>query len=154
MTVRRELDVNSSSHIRRSTFIAVSAALAVVLVATACSSSKKSSANAGGSTPQTTANTSTAVTTTGGGGSASSSGTLVHVKNFAFNPKDLSVSVGTKVTWEFDDSTSHNVTASDNSFSSDDLNSGAKFSFTFNKAGTYSYMCTIHPQMKATVVVK
>jgi plastocyanin len=127
------------------------ALLAVALLATACSSSTKaSSAGNGGATTSAAAGP----TTSSGGGSSTSGGTLVHVKNFAFDPSTVTVSVGTRVTWEFDDSISHNVTSSDNSFSSNDLNNGAKFSFTFSKAGTYSYMCSIHPRMKATVVVK
>jgi plastocyanin len=138
-------------------FVGLIALLAVALVTTACSSSKKTSANAGnggstttGTTPATTGGGAT----TSAGGGAASAGTLVHVKNFAFAPATVNVSVGTKVTWQFDDSVSHNVTASDNSFTSNDLNGGATFSFTFNKAGTYNYICSIHPRMKASVVVK
>ena len=73
------------------------------------------------------------------------------VKNFAFSPKSLSVAVGTKVTWTFDDDVLHNVTASDSSFKSADLSSGKTYSYTFNKAGTYNYICTIHQYMTGTV---
>ena len=143
--------------VNRPMFVGLVALLAVALVTTACSSSKKTSANAGNggstTTATTPATTGGGATTTAGGGGASA-GTLVHVKNFAFDPTTVNVSVGTKVTWQFDDSISHNVTASDNSFTSNDLNGGATFSFTFNKAGTYNYICSIHPRMKASVVVK
>lgn len=96
----------------------------------------------------------------GGGTKTSSSpatsatGNTVDVKNFSFNPSSLSVSKGTKVTWKFDDSAAHNVTASDSSFKSTDLSSGGSYSFTFNTAGTYSYICTIHQYMKGTITVK
>lgn len=142
--------------VSRSMFTGLIALLAIATVTTACSSSKKSAANGANTTTSTT---STAPTTSAGGGattsgSSTSGGTLVHVQGFAFNPQTVSVAVGSKVTWQFDDTVSHNVTASDQSFKSNDLNGGATFSFTFNKAGTYNYMCTIHPQMKASVVVK
>ena len=88
----------------------------------------------------------------GGGGGAS--GNAVDVKNFSFNPSSLSVAKGTKVTWTFDDAAKHNVTDSKNAFKSSDLSGGGTYSFTFNTAGTYSYICTIHPYMKGTVTVK
>ena len=91
-----------------------------------------------------------AVSSTGGG----ASGNAVDVKNFSFNPASLSVSKGTKVTWTFDDGAKHNVTDSKNTFKSTDLSGGATYSFTFNTAGTYSYICSIHPYMKGTVTVK
>jgi len=49
---------------------------------------------------------------------------------------------------------SHNVIADDGSFKSPDLSSGKTFSFTFEKTGTYTYSCHIHPTMKGTVVVQ
>lgn len=145
--------MKSASLVRRSSLGGLAAVLSVTLLATACSSSKKSSATGnGGSTTQ--ASTPAGAGTTSTTASSTSAGTLVHVKNFAFDPSTVTVSVGSAVTWEFDDSISHNVTASNNAFSSNDLNSGQKFTFTFNKAGTYNYMCSIHPRMKATVIVK
>jgi plastocyanin len=108
---------------------ALAALLAVVLVASACSSSKKSSAS-------------------------SSSPNTVNVKNFSFQPGSLTVPVGTKVTWKFDDSAQHALKANDSSFTSNPLSSGQTYSFTFSKAGTYSYICSIHTYMKGTVVVQ
>jgi len=87
----------------------------------------------------------------GGGGAT---GNAVDVKNFSFNPSSLTVSKGTKVTWTFDDSAKHNVTDSKNTFKSSDLSGGGKYSFTFTNAGTYSYICSIHPYMKGTITVK
>ena len=113
----------------------VAVLVAVVALSAACSSSTK---------------------TSGGGGTSASTGgsNAVAVKNFSFEPQKLSVPVGTKVTWTFDDSAKHNVTASDQSFKSTDLSSGATYSFTFNKAGTYNYICTIHQYMTGSVTVK
>ncbi len=76
----------------------------------------------------------------------------VSIKNFSFG-QPLTVPVGTTVTWKNEDSMTHTVTATDNSFDSGDLEQGATFSFTFTKAGTYSYVCQLHPNMKGTVTV-
>lgn len=97
-----------------------------------------------------------------GGGSGASSGSsssvatgnTIDVKNFAFTPADLTVPVGTTVTWKFEDSAQHTVKADDNSFSSAPLNNGQTFQYTFKKAGSYHYICTIHQYMMGTITVK
>jgi plastocyanin len=83
---------------------------------------------------------------------ASSSGNSVSIRNFSFSPNSLTVKVGTKVTWTNHDSVTHTVTANQGAFNSPAL-PGNSFSFTFTKAGTYSYHCMIHPSMMATIVV-
>lgn len=77
----------------------------------------------------------------------------VSIANMAFSPSTITVKKGTAVTWTNNDSTTHNVTAGNNGFSSGSLAPGKTFSFTFDKAGSFSYTCTIHPSMKGTVVV-
>jgi len=71
----------------------------------------------------------------------------VEVKNFAFTAGNLSVPVGSTVTWKFDDSVKHNVTVADGpeGFSSNWLTGGASFSKTLAKAGTYTFFCELHP---------
>ena len=49
--------------------------------------------------------------------------------------------------------TAHTVQASDMSFVSKDLNQGQTYSYTFTKAGSYSYICGIHQYMSATITV-
>ncbi len=71
----------------------------------------------------------------------------------AFNPDNYTVKAGTTVTWFNDDSTSHTVTSTTGAFNSDNIASGATYSHTFSQAGTYSYYCAIHPNMKGMVVV-
>jgi plastocyanin len=78
----------------------------------------------------------------------------VTIKGFAFDPAQQQVPVGTTVTWTNQDSANHTVTADDGSFDSGQLAQGATFSQTFAKAGTYTYHCSNHPNMKATIVVK
>jgi plastocyanin len=77
----------------------------------------------------------------------------VTIKGFAFDPTPLDVKVGDTVTWTNQDGATHTVTAADGSFTSEDLDQGATFSHEFDAAGTVDYVCSIHPGMKATVVV-
>jgi len=77
----------------------------------------------------------------------------VAIQNFAFSPATTTVKAGTTVTWTNRDQDAHTVTASKGPFRSKTLNPGDTFSFTFTTAGTFEYLCTIHPFMTATVVV-
>lgn len=77
----------------------------------------------------------------------------VSIKNMAFTPASLSVAAGATVTWTNSDSTMHTVTADDNSFNSGNIAVGATYSRVFNSAGTFSYHCTLHPEMTGKVVV-
>jgi plastocyanin len=82
-------------------------------------------------------------------------GDAVAIKNFAFSPAALKVKVGTTVTWTNQDTDAHTVTSagSGGPLHSAALNTHATYSYTFTKPGTYSYLCTIHPFMTATVEV-
>ncbi len=77
----------------------------------------------------------------------------VKIVDFAFDPPTLTVPVGTKVTW-MNTGVQHTVLSLDGVFSSKILDRGDTFSFTFDKAGTFKYMCGLHPDMKATIVVQ
>ena len=96
----------------------------------------------------------------GGGGTGTTAapaagGATVEISGFAFSPASITVKVGDSVTWTNKDSAPHTVTAADGSFDSGSLAQNASFSFTFQKAGTYTYRCTIHPTMPtATVIVQ
>jgi plastocyanin len=78
----------------------------------------------------------------------------VEIKDFAFRPAAIEVSVGTTVTWENYDQIAHTVTGDNGEFQSGRLDGGKSFSFTFDKAGTFTYHCEFHPGMTGTVVVK
>jgi plastocyanin len=78
----------------------------------------------------------------------------VKIDNFSFGPATLTVAPGTTVTWINRDDIPHTVVSTDSVFKSKVLDTDEKFSFTFTKAGTYPYFCSIHPKMTATVVVK
>jgi plastocyanin len=78
---------------------------------------------------------------------------VVAITDFAFSPASLDIGIGTTVTWTNEDSTQHTATAGDGSFDSGALAQGDTFSHTFDTAGTYDYICKIHPNMKATITV-
>jgi plastocyanin len=78
----------------------------------------------------------------------------VRIDNFSFGPADLTVSVGTTVIWTNHDDIPHTVVSTDKVFKSKVLDTDEKFSFTFSKAGTYPYFCSIHPKMTGKVVVQ
>jgi hypothetical protein len=78
---------------------------------------------------------------------------LVSISGFSFQPPTLEIGAGATVRWENQDPTAHTVTSSDGAFDSGRLSSGDSFEFTFDAAGTYDYICAIHPTMQGTVVV-
>jgi len=80
----------------------------------------------------------------------------VTIDDFAFGPATVTVARGTTVTWTNQDDDPHTVVSTDDPklFKSAALDTGDSFSFTFDKAGTYKYFCTIHPRMQGTVIVR
>jgi len=80
----------------------------------------------------------------------------VKIDNFSFTPAVLTVSVGTTVTWTNREDIPHTVVSSDDpkAFKSKVLDTDEKFTFTFSKAGTYQYFCSVHPKMVGKVVVQ
>jgi len=78
----------------------------------------------------------------------------VKVDNFSFGPTTLTVAVGTTVTWTNRDDIPHTIVSTDKVFKSKVLDTDEKFSFTFSKAGTYPYFCSVHPKMTGSVVVQ
>jgi plastocyanin len=85
---------------------------------------------------------------------AQSSTVEVKIDNFSFGPATLTVAAGTTVTWTNRDDIPHTVVSDDKVFKSKVLDTDEKFSFTFAKAGTYPYFCSIHPKMTGKVVVE
>jgi len=78
----------------------------------------------------------------------------VKIDNFSFGPAALTVPVGTTVSWTNRDDIPHTVVSTDGVFKSKVLDTDEKFSFTFSKAGSYPYFCSIHPKMTCKVVVQ
>jgi plastocyanin len=84
----------------------------------------------------------------------SSENAEVKIDNFSFGPQTLTVSVGATVTWTNRDDIPHTVVSTDGVFKSKVQDTDEKFSYTFTKAGTYPYFCSIHPKMTGQVMVK
>ena len=88
-----------------------------------------------------------------GGGARKSASASVTMGDLFFSPASVSIAVGDTVTWHNTGQAPHNATADDGSFKTPDLNNGQSASHTFSQAGTFSYICTIHPNMKGTIRV-
>jgi len=88
------------------------------------------------------------------GGEERPSRVAVSIENYAFTPDPVTVAAGATVVWTNRDEVAHTVVSNDKLFSSPELEPNASFEFTFTKAGTYAYFCTLHPEMKGKVVVK
>ncbi|MDA4128939.1 MAG: cupredoxin family copper-binding protein [Thaumarchaeota archaeon] len=71
----------------------------------------------------------------------------------AYSPGNFTVKAGSTVTWSNGDSNVHTVTSTTGAFDSGNMNSGDTYKHTFTQPGTYQYICTIHPNMKGTIVV-
>jgi plastocyanin len=77
----------------------------------------------------------------------------VRIKNFAFSPATITVAAGSTVVWTNADVVGHDVTFDGGGIASHVLDQNDTFSHTFPTAGTYQYICTIHPFMHGTVIV-
>ena len=78
----------------------------------------------------------------------------IKIDNFSFAPGTLTVAVGTTVTWINHDDIPHTAVSTDGVFKSKVMDTDEKFSYTFDKAGSYPYFCSIHPKMTGTIVVQ
>lgn len=88
-----------------------------------------------------------------GGGAPAGDG-QVAIVDFDFRPSPLQTTAGAAVTWTNQDSVAHTVTSDgDGPMASGELAGGESYEVTFDAAGTYDYLCTIHPTMRGTVEV-
>lgn len=96
-----------------------------------------------------------AVLFTAASGGAAATRTVV-IENIDFSPRVVKVREGTTVRWEFRDGrTSHNVVSRGRPrFRSSPVKSRGTYSVRFRRAGTYRYVCTLHPGMAGRVVVR
>ena len=126
--------------------------------------------NGTGSTPATT-NTTSESQTTNSGTQSSTNSTEIMIENFAYNPADITVPVGTTVTWVNEDNVGHTVTEGNpNSpkpanlrvFDSSGegltgkvalIGAGQSWNYTFTTPGTYEYYCIVHPYMIGQITV-
>ncbi len=82
----------------------------------------------------------------------------VNIQTFQFQPGDLTVRAGARVTWTNQDDIGHTVTSGtpenrDRRFDTPLNGKGAKFSHTFGQPGTYTYFCDRHQSMRGQIRV-
>lgn len=138
--------------------VSLVAAGTVLLVAAACSGTAPGvgspSAPPGGGSPSAPPGGESPSAPAGGGVACGGSvGAPVAIADFAYNPASANVAVGGSLTWANADSAPHTVTF-DSGPDCGRMGTGGTVSATFSSAGTFTYLCTIHPTMKGTVVVQ
>jgi plastocyanin len=90
----------------------------------------------------------------GGGAKAKKAASAsVNAGDFFFSSASVTIAVGDTVTWHNSGQAPHNATGNNGTFSTGTIDPGSSASHTFNSAGTFSYICTIHPNMTGTVRV-
>ncbi|MFC9892351.1 cupredoxin family copper-binding protein [Nocardia sp. NPDC127579] len=98
-----------------------------------------------------TTKTTATVTTT----AAPRSTVTIDVDDMKFSPDTVTVRVGDTVTWKFDDKVPHSVQGIGDKamgINSPIFDQG-EWSYTFTAAGTYRYLCSLHPEMRGSVTV-
>lgn len=105
-------------------------------------------------TPPTTTTQTTATTTPPTTTTTDVAKTVdVSIENFMFVPATVTINVGDTVRWTVNSGT-HTATSNSGVWDSNTMATGGVFAFTFDQAGNYPYICTIHPNMQATVTVE
>jgi plastocyanin len=78
----------------------------------------------------------------------------IKIDNFTFTPAKLTIAKGGQVTWTNQDDIPHTIVLTAIGARSKALDTDKTFSYTFDKAGTFTYICGLHPQMHGQVVVR
>ena len=126
------------------------ACLALGLVVPGCGDDDDDGGGNGAATTEQPADEGAAAEDEGGGG-----GTEVSMEGIQFNPAEVTVKAGDTVTWVNNDTVGHDVTGDD--FKSGDagaMQNGDTFEHTFDAAGTFDYVCSVHPGMEGSVTVE
>ena len=112
------------------------------------------SANGDQSAPAVTASSAPPSQATGRSAKAHAAATIsVNMEDFFFSPASVSVHVGDLVTWHNRGKQPHTATADNGSFDTGTVPAGGSGSHMFTQPGTFTYVCTIHPNMHGTVRV-
>ena len=78
----------------------------------------------------------------------------VAMQDFYFSPKTVTIDAGETIKWDNKGKAEEGHTATGDSFDSAILKQGETYTHKFATVGTFDYICTLHPSMKGTVVVK
>jgi plastocyanin len=127
--------------------------LVLALAAAGCGGGDNSNGGGGGGQAKTTEQK------PAGGGGGGGKTAQMSMKNIQFNPRSITVSSGGTVKWTNDDSVNHDVTKTggpgpDFSSGTGNMAQGDTYKHTFDQPGKYELVCTVHPNMTATVTVK
>ncbi len=81
------------------------------------------------------------------------------IEDICYIPSNIVVEKGKSVTWVNEDSSFHSVTSGfygepTGLFDSGYLDPYQSYTLSFDEFGTYDYFCTLHPWMKAQVIVE
>ena len=79
---------------------------------------------------------------------------VILIEDYSFSPAEIRIAKGTEVIWKNNDGVEHTVTGTDGSFDSGTLGPDGVYKKRFDKAGTYSYACDMHPGMSGSIVVE
>ena len=85
---------------------------------------------------------------------AEAAGVEVVIDNFTFTPPLLTVKTGTDVSWVNHDDIPHSIVCPALTVKSRTLDTDQTFIYRFERAGTFDYICGLHPSMKGQVEVK
>ena len=84
----------------------------------------------------------------------SGEGEQVGIDNFKFAPTPLTIEKGTEVTWTNHDDIPHSIVLNALGVRSKAMDTDGTFTYRFDKAGTFFYVCGLHPYMQAKVMVR
>lgn len=90
----------------------------------------------------------------GMGASAASTTHTIVISGMKFVPETVTVSRGDTIVWVNKDFFPHTATAQDKSFDSRDIVTNKSWKYVATRKGVFPYVCTLHPTMKATLIVK
>lgn len=81
---------------------------------------------------------------------------VITIHGYSFDPGNLAISRGAKVVWINRDEDVHTIKSQDGpeAFQSPALDSGGRFELRFRHAGTYHYICSVHPFMHGVILVR
>lgn len=80
----------------------------------------------------------------------------ITIDSYMFRPAVVTIAKGTTVVWVNKDDDVHTIKSKTGpeAFSSPALPTGSRYGFTFKRAGTYRYICSVHPYMHGVIVVR
>ncbi len=73
--------------------------------------------------------------------------------DYGYSPSSITITAGDTLTWTNDGTVPEGHTVTGDGFDSGTLSHGQTYSHTFTTAGSFPYVCTLHPFMKGSVTV-